>query len=258
MAKPTVLPKWADVLQVHVTTGIANRVEPGSAAKDLGWDFNEKPPRQFDNWLHYITWKWLEFFDGVIDQDVTIGANVVFGNVTGADLTISGKAAIQGTPFGEELYKSWYSHIIQSSSADRYAISKTTDSGLQLPISIILENTGTTRTVFQWAQFNLVKRPEFGNVSYSFQAKVKEKSNSARVHIIILEEATVIQQVELKGDVDFTTADVFQTFAASLDISSVTNGKILDIVFATAGVNFSLLSRAEATTVKEVLIKSIT
>ncbi len=90
MAKPTVLPKWADVLAVDGTTGVANRIEPSSGKKDTGWNFNEKPPRQFDNWLHFITFKWLEFFDGVIDQDVRSGSNPTFGTITGTILNLSG------------------------------------------------------------------------------------------------------------------------------------------------------------------------
>ena len=103
MAKPTTFPQWATTLQLSGVSGQNNRVEPGAGVKDLGWDFNEKPPRQFDNWLHWLSNEWLEYFDTLLDQDVTSGANVTFGQITATGLGVSGNISAGGAIQGDVL-----------------------------------------------------------------------------------------------------------------------------------------------------------
>jgi hypothetical protein len=59
MAKPTVLPRWALNDIVNATSGENNVVAPPAGYDTLGWDFKEKPPRQYFNWLGRTTHDWL-------------------------------------------------------------------------------------------------------------------------------------------------------------------------------------------------------
>jgi len=63
IVKPTKFPEWANNDVVNPTTSQNNVVEPAQAIKDLGWDYNEKPPRQYFNWLGRLTNAWMEWFD---------------------------------------------------------------------------------------------------------------------------------------------------------------------------------------------------
>ncbi len=60
--KPTTgLPEWALADQVNPTSSQNNVIAPGATHKNFGWDFKEKPPRQFFNWLGRLTHEWLAF-----------------------------------------------------------------------------------------------------------------------------------------------------------------------------------------------------
>jgi hypothetical protein len=73
IAKPTVVPSWASVLSNDPTTGQPNRVEPSSGKKITGFNFNEKPPRQDMNWLHWNQSQWINWLQTIManmDQPV--------------------------------------------------------------------------------------------------------------------------------------------------------------------------------------------
>jgi hypothetical protein len=89
MAKPSIVPSWATTLANDPTTGQPNRAEPSVGKKVTGFNFNEKPPRQDMNWLLWIASKWIEYFDGVIDQDVRSGASPSFVAANITTLTVS-------------------------------------------------------------------------------------------------------------------------------------------------------------------------
>lgn len=61
--KPTKFPEWANADIVNPTSGQNNVIEPDAAHKLLGWDFNEKPPRNYDNYQKRLTNQWVNFFD---------------------------------------------------------------------------------------------------------------------------------------------------------------------------------------------------
>jgi len=52
MPKPTQFPIWA-------TSGTVT--DPGAPKKDQGWTFEEEPPFDFFNWLHFTANAWIEF-----------------------------------------------------------------------------------------------------------------------------------------------------------------------------------------------------
>ena len=68
MSKPTTLPSWATTLANDPVTGQPNRAEPSAGKKITGFNFNEKPPRQDVNWLHWLTNQWLDYFNSVISK----------------------------------------------------------------------------------------------------------------------------------------------------------------------------------------------
>lgn len=61
--RPTVYPKWADVDETDPVSGQSNVVEPPTAREDSGWTRREIPPRQWMNWLHRWTYRWIAWFD---------------------------------------------------------------------------------------------------------------------------------------------------------------------------------------------------
>ncbi len=64
MAKPTTLPRWAETA---LSIASALIVEPSSGRKDLGWSAGQIPPNTFFNWLHWTTFKWLEWIKSVVE-----------------------------------------------------------------------------------------------------------------------------------------------------------------------------------------------
>ena len=69
IAKPTEgYPDFAMVDTPDPTSGQPNVATPGTEKKNVGWVYNEKPPRQYFNWLARVTSKWIRYFDGMIDN----------------------------------------------------------------------------------------------------------------------------------------------------------------------------------------------
>ena len=62
-SQPSVKPDWATD-DVGNGLGDANNVqEPPLGKKQEGYDYGEKPPREFQNWLHRITNLWIYYLD---------------------------------------------------------------------------------------------------------------------------------------------------------------------------------------------------
>ena len=66
--RPTRDPRWATNDIIDATTGQNNVVEPSEPEKDAGWGFQQKPPYNFFNWLHRVTYQWLSYFQKAVDQ----------------------------------------------------------------------------------------------------------------------------------------------------------------------------------------------
>lgn len=69
--------------------------EPTLSKKNQGWLAEEKPPFQWFNWISYITWKWLNYYEEKTDETATaLGAtNTAVGG-------LSSTVAAQGTAIG--------------------------------------------------------------------------------------------------------------------------------------------------------------
>lgn len=89
MIKPTKYPDWtlnpdgSDNDIIDPTTGENNVEEPSSGKKELGWEYNEKPNRQYFNWLSRLTSKWLRYLDNKVENfpdNYISGFNTVFIN----------------------------------------------------------------------------------------------------------------------------------------------------------------------------------
>ena len=81
MAKPSKIPEWAINDVVNPTSGQNNVVEPSGAIKNLGWDFKEKPPRQYFNWLQRYNYLWCKWVDDNCDQGTKTTDSPTFSNV---------------------------------------------------------------------------------------------------------------------------------------------------------------------------------
>lgn len=62
-ARPDKFPRWASNDVVDATTGQNNVVEPPDSRKDAGWAYQEKPPRNWVNWLWRKAHDWLVHLD---------------------------------------------------------------------------------------------------------------------------------------------------------------------------------------------------
>lgn len=91
-SKPTKIPRWADT-----TAWI---LEPSSGKKDLGWEFEEAPASNYENWIQKLTgdwFKWIDerFFDGGSEDELDIytpGAGARRVRVRDAGVEIFGSA----------------------------------------------------------------------------------------------------------------------------------------------------------------------
>lgn len=61
--KHTTLPRWATNDVVDPTSLLNNVIEPAEGKKDIGWNYVEKPARQYFNWMARQTNQWLEYID---------------------------------------------------------------------------------------------------------------------------------------------------------------------------------------------------
>lgn len=82
--RPTEFPEYARNDVVDPTSGVNNVVEPSEAKKDLGHGpSSEFPPRQYMNWLHRLTYKWLKYFDeGTPQNTVELSGTTSTGDNT--------------------------------------------------------------------------------------------------------------------------------------------------------------------------------
>ncbi len=68
--KPLVLPEWASESVKDIASEQLNIYEPPEQKKKLGWGYKEKPARQWLNWLHYVTFSWLRYFDYFLHRPI--------------------------------------------------------------------------------------------------------------------------------------------------------------------------------------------
>ena len=88
--RPSVYPDWAvdtngdDYNIQDPSTGQNNVVVPDAGKKLIGWEYNEKPTRQYFNWLHRLTTQWLRYLDtrDVFNAMITVPVKITTGYLT--------------------------------------------------------------------------------------------------------------------------------------------------------------------------------
>lgn len=72
MGKPSDIPEWASVANTDDISGQPNVVEPPTSKKQRGFDFREKPPRNWLNWLLKTIYLWINWLNAVYDSRVKL------------------------------------------------------------------------------------------------------------------------------------------------------------------------------------------
>jgi hypothetical protein len=70
--QPTKKPDFATDDLNNGAGGAANVQEPSTGKKQSGWDFGEKPQREFFNWIHRITNNWIYYLDERVTTLLTL------------------------------------------------------------------------------------------------------------------------------------------------------------------------------------------
>jgi len=68
LTKPTVLPEWAMEDEQNGINGQYNVVEPPTEKKLVGWNFKEKPNRQWWNWFQRTVSDWIAYLNERLDS----------------------------------------------------------------------------------------------------------------------------------------------------------------------------------------------
>jgi hypothetical protein len=92
MAKPTSKPEWTVGNPDFATV----TVEPSAAKKEAGWLPDERPPREFMNWLFNNMGEWIDFFEAEIDGFA--GQSVIYDAFVGAGGTHADINALMADP----------------------------------------------------------------------------------------------------------------------------------------------------------------
>jgi hypothetical protein len=99
--KPNKYPRWASSSIKNEINGEYNIYEPPEQKKDIGWDLNEVPPRQWFNWLFRTINDWIMHFDhhlnrpkiyskATLPDAASCKAQIVFvSNIDGGTLAFS-------------------------------------------------------------------------------------------------------------------------------------------------------------------------
>lgn len=70
-------PRWASENIVNPTNRENNVYEPSEQKKNLGWDLNEIPPRQYFNWLGRQTYESLNYLDYFLNRPDTFTSSTL-------------------------------------------------------------------------------------------------------------------------------------------------------------------------------------
>lgn len=118
-AQPGFLPEWASS-DVVGADGLNNVVAPSATKKQEGWEFKEKPPRQWWNWFGRYTYLWIKWISEVItypwagvyslsitppDEGSQVSINGASGGVghTGGMMLLRGGSAAAGNYSGGDV-----------------------------------------------------------------------------------------------------------------------------------------------------------
>ena len=100
MAKPVKKPSWM--------TGVSGPtvVEPTGGKKAAGWQVDERPPREYMNWLFQILSDWIDYIDsisGTLDQFKTLYPAIVGTGPMASHATLNDAMADSNVPAGSRI-----------------------------------------------------------------------------------------------------------------------------------------------------------
>jgi len=90
--RPSVFPDFAMTDVIDPSSLQPNVVEPNAGKKNVGWVYNEKPPRQYFNWLSRMTSTWLHYADEQITAIWNAITNVATSEIAN-DSSVTGTTA---------------------------------------------------------------------------------------------------------------------------------------------------------------------
>lgn len=93
MPRPDEYPRWGSVDTVDPVTGNLNNIEPPEEKKNVGWNRQEQPARNWLNWLQNRAYRWLVYLDRA---RVTDGNGVGLFPRDGVAIRLT--ATVVGTP----------------------------------------------------------------------------------------------------------------------------------------------------------------
>ena len=71
VSKPTKYPDFAMTDVTDPASGQPNVIEPAAGKKSDGWVYNEKPPRQYFNWMQRLNSLWIRWVDDYITNTLS-------------------------------------------------------------------------------------------------------------------------------------------------------------------------------------------
>lgn len=66
--RPEDYPRWASVDTFNGPGGQINYLEPTEGKKDIGWNYDEKPSREYMNWWMRNVYQWTLHLDAKTDD----------------------------------------------------------------------------------------------------------------------------------------------------------------------------------------------
>lgn len=92
-SKPASIPEFATTDVVDPTTGENNVVEPSAGKKLTGWNYLEKPARNYFNWLHRFNYLWIDYFNQFFSSSHQFKIDEIIENSGGYGVSVTGLKA---------------------------------------------------------------------------------------------------------------------------------------------------------------------
>jgi hypothetical protein len=90
LPKPDEVPEFAKNDIVDPSTGQNNVAEPPTSKKNAGWAWQEKPARNWMNWLHRKTYQWIDYFNQYYNASNELKINVINEFDTASGVNVDG------------------------------------------------------------------------------------------------------------------------------------------------------------------------
>ena len=152
MTKPTEgYPDFAMTDVNDPSSGQPNVVSPSAGKKDVGWVYNEKPPRQYVNWLARVTSKWIRYLDGWADaadgviqsiisfingMDYSTGTFQGYVDTSASDITPSNPLTFKYTRFNGMVTIEWPQIYISANDRTNGEIIFKDVTGHEMPLKV--------------------------------------------------------------------------------------------------------------------------